>query len=50
MKEARDIVITILGFSFSLTDTELILQIIVLLLTIVYLIRKIFINEANGKL
>lgn len=47
MKETRDIIVTILGFSFSLTDTELILQITVLMLTIVYLIGKIFKNERD---
>jgi len=47
MKETRDIIVTVLGFSFSLTDTELILQITVLILTIVYLIGKIFKNERD---
>lgn len=47
MKETRDIIVTVLGFSFSLTDTELILQITVLMLTIVYLIGKIFKNERD---
>ena len=47
MKETRDIIVTVLGFSFSLTDTELILQITVLMLTIVYLIGKIFKSEKD---
>jgi hypothetical protein len=47
MKETRDIIVTVLGFSFSLTDTELILQITVLILTIVYLTGKIFKNERD---
>lgn len=44
MKETRDIIVTVLGFSFSLTNAELILQVIVLVLTIIYLTRKIFKN------
>ncbi len=47
MKETRDIIVTVLGFSFSLTDTELMLQILVLVLTAIYLTGKIIRGEKN---